>query len=59
VPARSNRDIFEDADNKFWASLLLGDSNQKAKNRYEATVNRVKALGFGYRTVMELRQPPP
>jgi len=56
--ARSKRDIFEDADNKFWASLLLGDNNQKAKNRYEAAVNRAKALGFGYRTVMDLTASP-
>lgn len=54
--ARALRDGYERADDELWGALLCSDSAEAAKRRYEAAVLRVKALGFTYRTTMEILQ---
>ncbi|KOF22386.1 integrase [Ensifer adhaerens] len=54
--ARALRDGYERADDELWGALLCSDSAEAAKRRYEAAVRRVAALGFTYRTTMEIMQ---
>lgn len=54
--ARALRDGYERADDELWGALLSSDSAEAAKQRYEAAVRRVAALGFTYRTTMEILQ---
>ncbi len=52
--ALAKRDALEAADDAFWASLLSGDAKEVAKQRYEAAVQRARALGYAYRSVAEI-----
>ncbi|AJY46510.1 DUF6538 domain-containing protein [Martelella endophytica] len=52
--ARVKRDIHEEADNALWASMLAGGDREQANARYKAAVARAHALGFSYRTAMEI-----
>ncbi|MDK1376753.1 MULTISPECIES: DUF6538 domain-containing protein [unclassified Sinorhizobium] len=54
--ARALRDGYERADDELWGALLGSDSAEAARRRYEAAVRRVAALGFTYRTTMEILQ---
>lgn len=52
--ARAKRDALEAADNAYWASLLEGNEKVLAKHRYDAAVQRAKALGFSYRSIHDI-----
>ncbi len=54
--ARALRDGYERADDDLWGALLCSDSVEAARRRYEAAVRRVAALGFTYRSTMEILQ---
>ncbi|MET4691922.1 DUF6538 domain-containing protein [Sinorhizobium fredii] len=54
--ARALRDGYERADDELWGALLCADSAEAARRRYDAAVRRVAALGFTYRTTMEILQ---
>ncbi|MBY5485410.1 integrase [Rhizobium leguminosarum bv. viciae] len=54
--ARVLRDGYERADEDFWGALLSSDSVDAAKLRYRSAVKRVEALGYTYRTTMEIFQ---
>ena len=48
--ARIKRDLLEQADDALWASMILDHPAEPARQRYEAALRRVEALGFTYRT---------
>lgn len=52
--AREKRNLLERADNDLWAVLLLGDTPEDARQRYEATVKRAEIMGFAYMSSTEL-----
>jgi integrase len=52
--ARQKRDAIEDADDRYWSSLLMGDPVDVAKQRYKLATRRVEAMGFGYQLVERL-----
>ena len=52
--ARAMRDIYERADNEYWAALLVGDDAKQAEAVYRAAAARAAALGFTYRTTSEI-----
>ncbi|HEV2502370.1 MAG TPA: tyrosine-type recombinase/integrase [Mesorhizobium sp.] len=52
--ARTKRDVYEEADNALWASLIQEGETSQAKARYTATVKRAEALGYAYRAAPEL-----
>lgn len=52
--ARMKRDVLERADDDYWAAMLLGADGDGALRQYEAAVRRAEALGFAYRTPLEL-----
>lgn len=56
--ARTQRDKLEQADKEYWASLLSGLPEDRAKARYNAAVARAQALGFSYKSVEELAAGP-
>lgn len=47
--ARAKRDLLEAADDALWASLLLELPGDPARQRYQAAVRRVEAMGFMFR----------
>lgn len=56
--ARAKRDIYEAADNDYWASLILGFDGDKAKLQYSAAVKRAEAFGFSYKPAAVLAREP-
>jgi integrase len=54
--ARALRDGYERADDDLWGALLSSDSTEAAMQRYRSAVQRVAAMGFTYRTTMEILQ---
>lgn len=52
--AMALRDIYEKADNEFWASLVLGSDHETALAQYKTVVAHATALGFTYRTTAEI-----
>lgn len=56
--ARTKRDIYETADNEYWASLIMGFDGDKAKLQYSAAVKRAEAMGFSYRPASQLALEP-
>jgi len=48
--ARAKRDVLEEADDLYWAQLLMRSDEEKARIRYEAAKRRAEALGFVYKT---------
>lgn len=56
--ARTKRDIYETADNEYWASLVLGFEGDKARLQYASAVKRAEALGFAYRPASQVALEP-
>lgn len=56
--ARAKRDIYEAADNDYWASLVLGFGGDKAKLQYSSAVKRAEAMGFSYKPAALLALEP-
>lgn len=52
--ARAARDIYEQADDEYWAALTLGVSKEGARTSYLAAVKRAQAMGFSYRPAAEV-----
>ncbi|MBB3315154.1 integrase [Rhizobium sp. BK181] len=52
--ARAARDIYEGADDEYWASLTLGVEANGAKSAYMSAVKRAQAMGFFYRPAGEV-----
>ena len=48
--ARMKRDIYEQADDAQWASLLAGDDTTVAQHAYRAAVNRAEVFGLRFRS---------
>jgi integrase len=48
VTARASRDILEQADNEYWASLIVGDGVERARMALKAAQKRVEAMGLSY-----------
>jgi hypothetical protein len=58
--ARVKRDAHEAADGEYWSALLLGAEDQgHALHRYKAAVRCVEAMGFPYKTSVEISRLPP
>ncbi|QOZ44048.1 hypothetical protein XH89_11555 [Bradyrhizobium sp. CCBAU 53340] len=57
--ARILRDLFERADDELWGSLMSGKDARSARRRYQATIQRAKAVGFLYNTTIAGRVKPP
>lgn len=47
--ARVLRDMYETADDELWGSMIAGADAQLARERYQAAVQRAKAVGFLYK----------
>ena len=56
--ARTKRDIYEAADNEYWASLVMGFEGDKARLQYASAVKRAEALGFSYKPASVLALEP-
>ncbi|SDP92232.1 Phage integrase family protein [Phyllobacterium sp. YR620] len=56
--ARTKRDIYETADNEYWASLIMGFEGDKARLQYASAVKRAEALGFSYKPAAMLALEP-
>ncbi len=56
--ARMKRDVFEQADNQYWSSLVSGD-HDRAKARYQAAVLRARALNLSYQPVSQIAADAP
>ncbi|AUW42695.1 DUF6538 domain-containing protein [Rhizobium leguminosarum] len=54
--ARLLRDGYARADDDLWGAYLASDSKEAATKRYLSAVRRLAALGFTYRTTMEILQ---
>lgn len=54
VQARRLRDVYEQADDELWASLLQGNDASEGQRRYKAAVARAKSMGFAYRPAAEI-----
>lgn len=52
--AMLKRDMLEAADDELWGALLSETPADQAMGRYKAAVKRVEALGFTYRSAMDL-----
>ena len=52
--ARTKRDMLEAADDALWASLIVEDPVEAARERHKAAMRRVEALGFTFRTADSL-----
>ncbi len=52
--ARSFRDFYEKADDELWASMIDGGDAELARGRYQAAIQRAKALGFSYKPASEV-----
>lgn len=46
--ARQMRDLYERADNEYWASLVRGEQPQAAWRRYTSTTKQLRALRFSH-----------
>ena len=56
--ARAKRDVLEEADDLYWAQLTMRSDEEKARMRYEAAKRRAEALGFVYKTAIEIAKLP-
>ncbi|AQT47932.1 DUF6538 domain-containing protein [Bartonella choladocola] len=56
--ARQQRDILEEADNQYWASLMVNGESKIAQHRYSAAQARAKAMGFSYKPYYEIMEEP-
>lgn len=56
--ARAKRDVLEEADDLYWAQLLMRSDEEKARIRYEAAKRRAEALGFVYKTAIDIAKLP-
>ncbi|CCF19074.1 Phage integrase family protein [Pseudorhizobium banfieldiae] len=56
--ARTIRDLYEKADDDRWASMLCGEDQEAAKNRYLTAIKRAKAMGFSYQPSADLANAP-
>lgn len=56
--ARAKRDLLEEADNVYWSEFLLQNDSDKAKQRYQAALKRVEALGFSYQSSFDIAKLP-
>lgn len=54
--ARAKRDMLEEADDVLWASMLRELPADPARAQYEAAMRRVEALGYTYRTALQLAE---
>jgi hypothetical protein len=57
--ARAKRDQLEAADSSLWTALISGEEEgESAHARYKDAVRRVEAMGFVYRTSLEIARQP-
>ncbi|TWG88521.1 hypothetical protein L598_009400000010 [Mesorhizobium sp. J18] len=54
--ARMKRDVLEAADNDLWSSLTVNSEVATARRRYSSAVKRAEALGFQYRSALDIIQ---
>lgn len=54
--ARKKRDMLEAADDALWASIVSDQPIDPARQRFEAAVRRVEALGFAFHPARALEQ---
>lgn len=57
--ARRKRDMLEAADDALWASMLNDQPQDPARQRYEAALKRVEAMGFTFHVAEDLGQSAP
>jgi len=50
------RDVLEAADNDLWSSLTVNSEVATARRRYSSAVKRAEALGFQYRSALDIIQ---